>query len=64
MELKKAVLSVVVLLLVLAVLSAAVIAGFRYTTTRVYPGQPAPTESHPQSRCVWCHIEVEQGSAE
>ncbi len=56
---KKGIISVVVLLLVLAALSAAAMAGFRYTTTRVTPGQPAPTETHPQSRCVWCHIEVQ-----
>ncbi|MBW6467599.1 MAG: hypothetical protein ACNA76_00125 [Anaerosomatales bacterium] len=54
----KAVLSVVALVVVLAILAAAAMAGFRTTTTRVAPGQPAPSADHPQSRCVWCHIEV------
>mgnify|MGYP001134785487 CR=1 FL=1 len=57
-EIRKGALSVVILLVVLAAISAAAMAGFRYTTTRVVPGQPAPSESHPQSRCAWCHIEV------
>ena len=55
---RKGVLSVAILLAVLAAISAAAMAGFRYTTTRVLPGQPAPSESHPQSRCTWCHIEA------
>lgn len=54
---RDAVLSVIALVVVLAVVAAAAIAGFRYTTTRIVPGQPAPSASHPQTNCAFCHIE-------
>jgi len=50
--------TLIVLAVVIALLAftTAGWAGFRATTTRVAPGDPAPYEGHPAYGCVWCHI--------